>query len=94
MTSLGAPSGLERIAAAFSRAKEAGRGALIPYLCAGDPDRRTSAALLTAVAQAGADIIELGIPYGDPLADGPTVAAAAQRWRSRRRPSVPEHRRS
>jgi len=75
----GTASGIERIAAAFEQAKAAGRGALIPYLCAGDPDRATSAALLRAVAEAGADVIELGIPYGDPLADGPTVAAAAQR---------------
>ncbi len=75
----GTASGIERIAAAFARAKAAGRGALIPYLCAGDPDRATSVALVRAVADAGADIIELGIPYGDPLADGPTIAAAAQR---------------
>jgi len=72
-------SGIERIAAAFAQAKAAGRGAFIPYLCAGDPDLSTSAALLEAVAAAGSDVIELGIPYGDPLADGPTVAAAAQR---------------
>jgi tryptophan synthase alpha chain len=75
----GTLSGIERIAAAFAQAKLARRGALIPYLCAGDPDRATSAALLRAVAEAGADVIELGIPYGDPLADGPTIAAAAQR---------------
>ncbi len=72
-------SGIERIAAAFARAAAEGRGALIPYLCAGDPDRAASAAVLRAVAEAGADVIEVGIPYGDPLADGPTVAAAAQR---------------
>lgn len=72
-------NGGERIALAFRQAREAGRGALIPYLCAGDPDRATSARLLAAAAAAGADIIELGIPYGDPLADGPTIAAAAQR---------------
>jgi tryptophan synthase alpha chain len=72
-----AQTGRDRIAAAFARA--AGRGALIPYLCAGDPDRATSEKLLAAAVAAGADIIELGIPYGDPLADGPTIAAAAQR---------------
>jgi tryptophan synthase alpha chain len=75
----GTASGVARIAAAFENAKRAGRGALVPYLCAGDPDRATSAGLLRAVADAGADIVELGIPYGDPLADGPTIAAAAQR---------------
>jgi tryptophan synthase alpha chain len=72
-------SGTARLATAFARAKSAGRGALIPYLCAGDPDRETSAAMLATLADAGADIVELGIPYGDPLADGPTIAAAAQR---------------
>jgi tryptophan synthase alpha chain len=72
-------SGLARIASAFATADAAGRGALVPYLCAGDPDRVTSAKLLAAAAEAGADLIELGIPYGDPLADGPTIAAAAQR---------------
>jgi tryptophan synthase alpha chain len=72
-------SGIARIAAAFGRAKDAGRVALIPYMCAGDPDRATSAAILAALGPSGADIVELGIPYGDPLADGPTIAAAAQR---------------
>ncbi len=72
-------TGLARVTAAFARARAAGRGALIPYLCAGDPDRATSAKLLAAAVASGADIVELGIPYGDPLADGPTIAAAAQR---------------
>jgi len=72
-------SGLGRIAAAFARAKRAGRGTLVPYLCAGDHDRGTSAGLLAAAVAGGADIVELGIPYGDPLADGPTIAAAAER---------------
>jgi len=71
--------GTKRIVAAFAAARAAGRGALVPYLCAGDPDRETSRRLLAAAAEAGADAIELGIPYGDPLADGPTIAAAAQR---------------
>lgn len=72
-------SGVDRIAAAFESAAARGGAALIPYLCAGDPDRATSAALIAAVRNGGADLIELGIPYGDPLADGPTIAAAAQR---------------
>jgi len=72
-------TGTARIAAAFAEARAAGRGALVPYLCAGDPDRATSQAMVEAMGAAGADIIELGIPYGDPLADGPTIAAAAQR---------------
>ena len=54
-------------------------GALVPYLCAGDPDLATTEAMLVALAGAGADIVEVGIPYGDPLADGPTIAASAQR---------------
>ena len=79
MTAAGAATGKSRIAAAFARARADGRGALVPYLCAGDPDRATSAAMVAAMGPAGADIVELGIPYGDPLADGPTIAAAAQR---------------
>lgn len=55
------------------------RLAFIPYLMAGDPDLDTTEQLIAALAQAGADAIELGIPYGDPLADGPTIAAAGIR---------------
>jgi tryptophan synthase alpha chain len=69
----------DRIAAAFERPRAAGRAALILYLMAGDPDLPTSALIIDAVTRAGADLIELGIPYGDPLADGPTIAAAGQR---------------
>jgi tryptophan synthase alpha chain len=71
--------GSARLAEAFARAAAERRAALIPYLCAGDPDPVTSARLIEAVAACGADILEIGIPYGDPLADGPTIAAAAQR---------------
>lgn len=56
-----------------------GRCAFIPYLMAGDPDLETTAKIIDAVRDAGADAIELGIPYGDPLADGPTIAAAGVR---------------
>jgi len=65
--------------AVFERARAAGRIAFIPYVMAGDPDLATTRAILVALGEAGADAIELGIPYGDPLADGPTVAAAGQR---------------
>lgn len=65
--------------ALFDRAKTAHRAAVIPYVMAGDPDLDTSLAILTALTKAGADAIELGVPYGDPLADGPTIAAAGQR---------------
>jgi tryptophan synthase alpha chain len=69
----------ERITQAFKHAKDASRGALIPYLVAGDPDADTTDAVIAAISAAGADIIELGIPYSDPIADGPTIAAAAKR---------------
>ena len=65
--------------AIFERARNQRRVAFIPYVMAGDPDVETSEAVLHALASAGADAIELGVPYGDPLADGPTIAAAAQR---------------
>lgn len=64
---------------ALSRVFSAERVALIAYVMAGDPDRATTAAILDALARAGADAIELGIPYSDPLADGPTIAAAGMR---------------
>ncbi len=56
-----------------------GRLAFIPYLMAGDPDLETTRAILATLARHGADAIELGIPYGDPLADGPAIAAAGAR---------------
>jgi len=67
------------IAEIFARESAPAAPAFIPYVMAGDPDLSTTEAILTALTRAGAALIELGIPYGDPLADGPTVAAAAQR---------------
>jgi tryptophan synthase alpha chain len=67
------------IEAIFERARNAQRAAFIPYVMAGDPDAQTTLAVLHALTQAGVDAIELGIPYSDPLADGPTIAAAGQR---------------
>jgi tryptophan synthase alpha chain len=64
---------------AFERARGEKRLAFIPYVMAGDPDLETTEAILLALSDAGADVIELGVPYSDPLADGPTVAAAGQR---------------
>jgi tryptophan synthase alpha chain len=58
---------------------EPGKCAFIPYIMAGDPDLATTSRIIDAVRDAGADAIELGIPYGDPLADGPTIAAAGIR---------------
>lgn len=70
---------MSRIQARFDALKAEGRGALIPYLQAYDPDLETSLALLKAMPGAGADIIEVGIPFSDPSADGPTIQLAAQR---------------
>lgn len=69
-------TGIERIAAAFTAAREEGRAALMPYLMGGFPDLTTSAAVIDAYADTGADLIELGVPYSDPLADGPQIHAA------------------
>lgn len=63
----------------FVSARSQDRAAFIPYLMAGDPDIATTEAMMAALTAAGAGAIELGIPYGDPLADGPSIAAAGQR---------------
>lgn len=70
-------AGAKRIADAFAAARDQGRAALMPYLMAGYPDHETSLAVADAYVEGGADLIELGIPFSDPLADGPTVHAAA-----------------
>jgi len=67
------------IADRFAALRPAGRCALMPFLMAGDPDLETTRATLLALQEAGADLIELGIPYSDPLADGPVIQAAAGR---------------
>ncbi|HET9163676.1 MAG TPA: tryptophan synthase subunit alpha [Solirubrobacterales bacterium] len=71
------PGGEGSIAVAFRRAAEEGRAALMPYMMAGFPDLETSLAIAGAYVDAGADLIELGVPFSDPLADGPTIHAAA-----------------
>jgi tryptophan synthase alpha chain len=68
-----------RIADAFERARKENRAALVIYLCAGDPDLSATADLVVAAAQAGADVIELGVPFSDPTADGPAIQRAAER---------------
>jgi tryptophan synthase alpha chain len=73
----GASAGVERIAAAFRAAKDEGRAALMPYMMAGYPDRESSLAVAESYADNGADLVELGVPFSDPLADGPTIHAAA-----------------
>jgi tryptophan synthase alpha chain len=69
--------GVERIEVAFEAAGDEGRAALMPYMMAGYPDRDSSLAVAAAYADSGADLIELGVPFSDPLADGPTIHAAA-----------------
>ncbi len=68
--------GARRIAASFGRAATAGRSALIPYVVAGYPDHETSLSAALAAADAGADLLEIGLPYSDPLADGATLQRA------------------
>src|ERR1051326_188260 len=63
---------------AFARAKEEGRICLLPYVMAGYPDAATSEALALGLAHAGADVLELGVPFSDPLADGATIQHAGQ----------------
>ncbi|HET7589038.1 MAG TPA: tryptophan synthase subunit alpha [Solirubrobacterales bacterium] len=70
-------SGEERIEAAFALARDEGRAALMPYMMAGYPDRETGLAVAEAYVDSGADLIELGVPFSDPLADGPAIHAAA-----------------
>jgi tryptophan synthase alpha chain len=70
--------GARRIAAAFARARTEGRAALIPYVVAGYPDADTSLEIALAAADAGADLLEVGLPYSDPLADGATLQRASQ----------------
>jgi tryptophan synthase alpha chain len=70
---------VSRITARFAALKQAGRGALIPFLEAWDPDHATSMALLRGMPAAGADLIEIGMPFSDPMADGPIIQAAGQR---------------
>src|SRR5208282_2174367 len=70
---------MSRIKKAFARARAQNRAAFVAYLCAGDPDFDTSLSACLAVIEGGADILELGVPFSDPLADGLTNQLAAQR---------------
>lgn len=71
-------AGAQRIAAAFAAAHGAGRAALIPYAVAGYPDAATAEAIALAAIDAGADLLEVGLPYSDPLADGATLQRASR----------------
>ena len=68
-----------RIQATFEHLQQLKQQALIPFLTAGDPDLATTEALVHALVSAGADLIELGMPFSDPMADGPTIQAASER---------------
>ena len=70
---------MSRIAATFERLKEQGRKALIPYVTAGDSTPELTVPLMHAMVEAGANIIELGVPFSDPAADGPVIQKAAER---------------
>lgn len=71
--------GKDRIAARFAQLKRVGRPGLITYVMAGDPDLAASMAMLETLPRAGADLIELGFPFTDPMADGPSIQKAAER---------------
>ena len=70
---------MSRLPACFAQCRTAGRKALIPYVTAGDPDPGVTVSLMHAMVEAGADIIELGVPFSDPMADGPVIQAACER---------------
>jgi tryptophan synthase alpha chain len=70
---------MNRIDATFARLRAAGRKALIPYVTTGDPSLAATLPILEALTAAGADVIELGVPFSDPMADGPVVQRASER---------------
>ena len=70
---------MNRIDETFARLREEGRAAFIPFITAGDPDLETTAALLKELDRRGASLIELGVPFSDPIADGPTIQASYTR---------------
>lgn len=70
---------MSRIAGVFASLQARGRKALIPYITAGDPHPQHTVALMHALVAAGADIVELGVPFSDPMADGPTIQLACER---------------
>lgn len=70
---------MSRIGAKFAELSGNGSGAYIPYVCAGDPDKEFTVELIEGLCSSGADIVELGIPFSDPLADGPVIQGAMKR---------------
>ena len=70
---------MSRIGDRFAKLRARGERAFVPFVTAGDPDLATSEAIVLALAQAGADVIEIGVPFSDPIADGPTIQRATER---------------
>ena len=70
---------MNRINKKFQELREQGASAFMPYLCAGDPNPELTPKLLLTLVEAGADLIELGVPFSDPIADGPTIQRASER---------------
>ncbi|NCP03418.1 MAG: tryptophan synthase subunit alpha, partial [Deltaproteobacteria bacterium] len=70
---------MSRIAQVFLQLKRQNRPGLIPFITAGDPDLATTVQLVRTLAASGADLVELGFPFSDPMADGPTIQAASER---------------
>src|SRR5262245_29549236 len=70
---------MTRIQQKFDQLRREGKKAFIPYVTLGDPDLKTSSQIVLELARAGADVIELGVPFSDPLADGPVIQRATER---------------
>ncbi|TXL16146.1 tryptophan synthase subunit alpha [Methylococcaceae bacterium HT4] len=70
---------MSRLASTFAEFKQSGHKALIPFITAGDPSREFTVPMMHAMVEAGADIIELGVPFSDPMADGPVIQRASER---------------
>ena len=70
---------MSRIAARFATLRERGERALVPFVTAGDPDLATTEALVLAMVHAGADLVEIGVPFSDPIAEGPTIQRSSER---------------
>jgi hypothetical protein len=79
VTSTGATRRLSRLASAFADVRASGRAGLVTYVTAGDPDLEHSRQVLLALARAGADVLEVGVPFSEPLADGPVIQRATER---------------
>lgn len=70
---------MSRIQATFDKLKQQQRKALIPFITAGDPSQQLTVPLMHGLVAAGADVLELGVPFSDPMADGPTIQRASER---------------